>query len=60
MSLKQIGLALAIDTSSTSLEAFQHLHPTAANTPFSLNLAAGPAEILLLWGINGPFCNGHF
>jgi hypothetical protein len=40
MSLKQIGLALAIDTSSTSLEVFEHLHPTLANTLFSLNLAA--------------------
>jgi hypothetical protein len=34
MSLKQIGLALAIDTSSTSLEAFEHLHPTPATRPF--------------------------
>jgi hypothetical protein len=33
MSLKQIGLALAIDTSSTSLETFEHLHPHTGKHP---------------------------
>jgi hypothetical protein len=39
----------------------EHLHPHTGKHPFSLNLGAGRiAQILLLSGIDGPFCNGCF
>jgi len=34
--------------------------PHTCKHPFSLDLAAGIEHILLLSGIHGPFCSGHF
>jgi hypothetical protein len=38
----------------------EHLHPPHLQTHLFIRSCSRIEQILLLWGIHGPFCSGHF